>query len=98
MKTKPSLLLVAALALGFGPMASAAIETYTIQPAHSSVNFSVKRFFTRIPGAFAIFSGTITVDRDNLENSSTDAAIEVGSVDTNDEKRDAHLLNKDFFL
>ena len=84
--------------LALGTAASAAVETYKIQPAHSSVNFTVKRFFTKIPGAFATFSGTITVDRDNLENSSTEATIQVGSVDTNDDKRDAHLQTQDFFL
>jgi polyisoprenoid-binding protein YceI len=84
--------------LALGATAHAAVETYQIQPAHSSVNFSVKRFFTKIPGAFARFSGTITVDRENLENNATDATIEVGSVNTNDQKRDAHLQTADFFL
>jgi len=42
-------------------------------------------------------NGMITVDRDNLENSSVDVLIDVGSVDTANEKRDAHLKTPDFF-
>src|SRR4051794_23683700 len=91
MKLATKLSLAGALTLGAFLTASAAVETYQIQTAHSSVNFGVRRFFTKIPGAFTKFSGTITVDRDNLENSSTNATIEVGSVDTYDPKRDAHL-------
>jgi polyisoprenoid-binding protein YceI len=50
-----------------------------------------------VPGRFTQFSGTITVDRDNLENSSVEAVIEVGSVSTYNDKRDAHLKTPDFF-
>ena len=77
--------------------ASAAVETYAIDPVHSSVAFSVRHFLTRVPGHFAKFTGTITVDRDNLENSSVVAAIDVGSVSTDNEKRDDHLKSPDFF-
>jgi polyisoprenoid-binding protein YceI len=37
------------------------------------------------------------VDRENLEKSSVDAVIEVGSVTTANEKRDNHLKSPDFF-
>jgi polyisoprenoid-binding protein YceI len=86
-----------ALASGFAPAASAAVETYTIDPVHSSVGFSVRHFLTKVPGRFTQFSGTITVDRDNLENSSVNATIDVGSVSTYNDKRDAHLRSPDFF-
>lgn len=78
--------------------ASAAVETYAIDHAHSSVGFTVRHFFTKVPGSFSKFSGTIKVDRDNLENSSVEATIEVKSVNTNDAKRDGHLQNDDFFV
>ena len=65
----------------------AEVETYAIDNAHSGINFKIRHFFTRIPGNFAEFKGTITVDRDNMENSSTEAVITIASVDTNNEKR-----------
>jgi polyisoprenoid-binding protein YceI len=97
MKLTTKFLALAALAAGISNMASAAVETYTIDPVHSSVGFSVRHFLTKVPGLFTKFSGTITVDRDNLENSSVTATIDVGSVSTNNEKRDNHLKSPDFF-
>jgi polyisoprenoid-binding protein YceI len=77
--------------------ASAAVETYNIDPVHSSVGFTVRHIVSHVPGQFTKFSGAVVVDRDNLENSSVQAVIEVGSVSTNNEKRNAHLLSADFF-
>ena len=90
-------LLSAALALGLASAASAAVETYAIDPVHSSVAFSIRHFFSKVPGSFTKFSGTITVDRANLANSSVDATIEVGSVNTASEARDKDLRSDRFF-
>jgi polyisoprenoid-binding protein YceI len=97
MKNLSKTLALAALLLGLASAASAAVETYAIDPVHSSVGFSVRHFFTKVPGSFTQFSGTITVDRDNLENSSVAVTIDVGSVSTANEKRDNHLKSPDFF-
>jgi polyisoprenoid-binding protein YceI len=97
MKLTTKLLALAALAAGIANAASAAVETYNIDPVHSSVGFNVRHFLTKVPGIFTKFSGTITVDRENLENSSVEATIDVGSVSTNNDKRDAHLKTADFF-
>jgi len=90
-------LALAALAVAFVHTASAAVETYKIDPVHSSVGFSIRHFVSKVPGTFTKFSGTITVDRDNLEKSSVDATVEVTSVNTANEKRDEHLRAPDFF-
>jgi len=97
MKLTSKILALAAVAAGLVSAASAAVETYAIDPVHSSVGFSVRHILTKVPGSFTQFSGTITVDRDNLENSSVEAAIDVGSVSTRNDKRDAHLKSPDFF-
>jgi polyisoprenoid-binding protein YceI len=97
MKTLLKTLSLAAVAFGLSSAASAAVETYAIDPVHSSVAFTVRHFLTKVPGRFTQFSGTITVDRDNLENSSVNATIDVGSVDTDNEKRNGHLKSPDFF-
>ena len=97
MKLTRSLLLATAFALGRIATASAAVETYVIDSVHSSVGFSIRHFVSKVPGSFTKFSGAIVVDRDNLEHSSVEATIDVGSVSTANEKRDAHLKTPDFF-
>ena len=97
MKLTSKILALAAVAAGLVSAAPAAVETYTIDPVHSSVGFSVRHILTKVPGSFTQFSGAITVDRDNLENSSVEAVIDVGSVSTRNDKRDAHLKSPDFF-
>jgi polyisoprenoid-binding protein YceI len=85
-------LLVAAL-----QTAPAAVETYAIDPVHSSVGFTIRHFVSRVPGSFSKVTGTITVDRDNLEKSSVDVIVDVSSVSTHNDKRDNHLKSPDFF-
>jgi polyisoprenoid-binding protein YceI len=94
--TLRSLLLAAATAALVNP-AAAAVETYAIDPVHSSVGFQIRHFVSKVPGSFTKFNGTLTVDRDNLENSSAEATIDVGSVSTANERRDNHLRSPDFF-
>ena len=92
------ILLVIALALLAVPATRAASETYTIDSAHSSVGFTIRHFLTKIPGSFAQFEGTITIDRETPANNTVHATIAVSSIHTNESKRDAHLQNEDFFL
>jgi polyisoprenoid-binding protein YceI len=97
MKLPSRLLALAALATTLACAASAAVETYQIDPVHSSVGFKVRHFVSRVPGTFTKFSGTIMVDRDHMENSSVEATIDVGSVNTSNDQRNGHLKSPDFF-
>jgi polyisoprenoid-binding protein YceI len=97
MKYFSRLAFIVSLALGLATITQAAVETYKIDPVHSSVGFSIRHFFSNVPGVFTKFSGVIIVDRDHLENSSVTATIDVPSVDTRTEKRDNHLRSPDFF-
>lgn len=97
MKLAPKLLFVAALALGFTAGSRAAVETYVADPAHTSVNFSIRHFFSDVPGHFNKFDIVLHVDRDNLENSSAEATIYIASVSTSTAQRDAHLQKPEFF-
>jgi polyisoprenoid-binding protein YceI len=72
-------------------------EVYEIDPVHSTVVFKVRHFFTEVPGRFNEFSGTITVDPENLEGLSTETTIKAASIDTDNEDRDKHLRSADFF-
>ena len=53
---------------------------------------------SKVPGSFGKFDATLVFDKENPSASSAEATISVGSVNTNDAKRDAHLQKEDFFL
>ena len=79
--------------------AALAADTYKVDPAHSSVNFSIDHMVVNtVHGRFRQFEGTITVDPDN-NNALTAASgtIQAKSIDTDIEKRDNHLRSPDFF-
>lgn len=77
--------------------ASSGVELYQIDRTHSSVKFSIRHFVAKTTGSFGQFSGTLKIDRDDLTQSSIEAQIEIPSVDTDSEKRDAHLQEDDYF-
>lgn len=74
-----------------------AVGTWTLDPSHSSLEFSVRHLgLSKVRGRFGTFSGEVTVAEDPA-HSRVDVAIEVQSVDTRDAKRDEHLRTNDFF-
>lgn len=65
--------------------------------SHSSVNFHVRHLMvSKVHGRFALWGGTLELDNDDITRSRVDVTIDAGSVDTKDEKRDAHLRSPDF--
>ncbi len=72
-------------------------ETYKLDPVHSSISFKVRHFFSYVTGNFTKFTGTISVDPDHPEKSTVTAMLEASSIDTKNEKRDAHLHGDEFF-
>ena len=97
MKKIKHLLLASVIGFGLLASANAAVETYTIDPVHSSAGFTLRHMVSRFTGSFTKVTGTITVDRDNMEKSSVVASVDVGSVNTANEKRNDHLKSPDFF-
>ena len=76
----------------------AATEKYIVDATHSAALFQVRHFgVSFVSGRFTDISGTIGVDRENLENSSVEIVIRTASVNTDHEERDSHLRNADFF-
>ncbi|MFT4156877.1 MAG: YceI family protein [Microbacterium sp.] len=71
--------------------------TWTLDPAHSEVSFSVRHMMiSTVRGTFGVKSATITAAESLLETTIT-ASVDVASIDTKDEGRDAHLRSADFF-
>jgi|SRR5579884_3712515 len=73
-------------------------KTWQIDPAHSSAEFIVRHMMiTNVRGGFGKISGIVVWDPDNPAATSIDATIDVSSIHTRDEQRDAHLRSADFF-
>lgn len=78
--------------------APAGLATYTIDPVHSEVGFSVRHLVvSNAKGRFGTFSGELTFDPQNIAGGSVSVTIDADSVDTRDAKRDEHLRSNDFF-
>jgi len=75
-----------------------AADTYVIDPAHTSFGFTVKHMMiSNVPGEFDKFDGTVIYSPTDLANSKADVTIDVNSINTRIDKRDAHLKSPDFF-
>ena len=71
---------------------------WEIDAAHSEALFAVKHMmFANVRGHFNVLSGHLHIDEQHPENSWVDAQVDASSIDTRDEKRDAHLRSPDFF-
>ena len=78
------------------PSITFAADTYKVDPAHTSVTFSVRHLgINSVKGRFKEFDGALVLDGDALKEAS--GTIQVKSVDTGVEKRDDHLRTSDFF-
>jgi polyisoprenoid-binding protein YceI len=70
--------------------------TWSIDPVHSSISFSVRHLMvSKVRGTFGTFTGAITIAEDGIPSVTAD--IDVSSVTTGNDQRDAHLKSADFF-
>lgn len=77
--------------------AAATAYVYTEDDAHSEVSFRVRHIVTRVRGDFRDFDVRVVRDDENPAASSVEFTARVASIDTENEKRDAHLRSPDFF-
>ena len=75
-----------------------AVETLNIDPAHSSVAFTVRHMMiSNVPGRFGSVSGTVNYDPSDLTKSSIDVVVKTDSISTDNENRDRDLRGPNFF-
>ena len=78
--------------------AAASTSTWNLDAAHSQASFTVKHMMVaNVRGEFRKLEGVLTLDDKDLTKSNVDVTIDAASIDTRDEKRDAHLKSPDFF-
>jgi polyisoprenoid-binding protein YceI len=73
------------------------VGTWDIDATHSTVGFSVRHMMvSKVRGYFRDFSGEIVTAEDPTQSTVT-ASVDLGSIDTRQEQRDAHVRSADFF-
>src|SRR5919112_5272316 len=73
------------------------VGTWDIDASHSTVGFSVRHMMvSKVRGYFTKFAGEIVTAEDPAQSTVT-ATIDMDSIDTRQEQRDAHIRSADFF-
>ena len=87
-----------ALLLTVAVPATSWATTWDIDGSHTTVSFKVRHMMvTDVRGEFGKVEGKVDINDKDLSKSNVDVTIDVGSVNTRDEKRDGHLKSPDFF-
>ncbi|MFI9051200.1 YceI family protein [Streptomyces sp. NPDC053427] len=90
--TAPAAVLVA------DPALAALTGDYTIDPAHSSIGFTVRHaMVTNVRGSFAEHEGVLHLDGTDPARSTATIDLKTASIDTGIADRDGHLRSADFF-
>ena len=76
----------------------AAASTWEVDPAHSVSSFTVRHMMvSNVRGDFGKTTGTVVEDDKDITKSVIDLTVDATTVNTRQEKRDAHLKSPDFF-
>ena len=71
---------------------------WNIDPAHSSVEFSIRHLeIADIRGQFPDVSGSLEFTGENVEDAKLNVTLDVRSINTNNKMRDEHIQAADYF-
>ena len=71
---------------------------WNLDKAHSSIGFSIKHMvISEVTGNFKDFDISFSSTKSDFTDAAVDATINVASINTDNDKRDAHLRTDDFF-
>ncbi|MFI5773904.1 YceI family protein [Streptomyces sp. NPDC051658] len=88
----------ATIAPAVDPALAALTGDYAIDPAHSSIGFTVRHaMVTNVRGTFGEHEGSLKLDGTDPANSTASIDVKIASVDTGISDRDGHLVGGDFF-
>lgn len=74
------------------------VPRWAIDPAHTSLTFRVRHMMiTNVRGEFGKLQGEALFDPERPERASVKVEVDVASINTNEDQRDAHLRSADFF-
>jgi len=69
---------------------------WVMDPSNSNVTFSVRHLISKVKGSFGEFKGEADVLED-ISASTVYGVVDVSTINTEDEERDAHLRSPEFF-
>jgi polyisoprenoid-binding protein YceI len=79
-------------------MAGAEMAQWNLDPDHSIIEFRVSHMVvSKTAGRFMRYTGVVEMDAEAHQFKTIEATIDTASINTNHEKRDAHLRAADFF-
>lgn len=71
--------------------------TWQVDKSHTHINFVARHMMiSKVRGEFTDYDIDIDFDENNLTDTTVEVAIKAASINTRDEKRDAHLRSPDF--
>jgi polyisoprenoid-binding protein YceI len=74
------------------------ITTWNVDPMHAELGFAVRHLMlSTVRGRFGAVTGAVQVNETDPSKSKIDVTVDINSVDTRQEGRDAHLRSADFF-
>lgn len=74
------------------------VQGQSVKTTDSKVEFSVSSMgFKTVKGTFSGMKGDVAINTNDLSVSNIEVCIDANTVNTDSEKRDAHLKNEDFF-
>ncbi len=75
-----------------------ATTKWVLDPTHSEIQFKVKHLMiSKVTGQFHKFDAAVTTEGEDFTTAKIKFSAEIDSISTNNEQRDAHLKNGDFF-
>ena len=76
----------------------ATLTKWVLDPMHSEVQFKVKHLvISTVTGSFKSFEGELETENDDFSGANISFALDVNSIDTNQDQRDGHLKSAEFF-
>ena len=73
-------------------------QTWALDPTHSELQFKIKHLMiSTVSGQFNQFKAAVQTENDDFAKAKVHFEALVDSISTNNEQRDAHLKNGDFF-
>jgi polyisoprenoid-binding protein YceI len=73
-------------------------RVWSLDKAHAKLGFSITHLMVSdVEGGFKTFDATVTSSKEDFSDAVTEMTADVASINTDNEKRDAHLKSVDFF-
>jgi polyisoprenoid-binding protein YceI len=70
--------------------------TWTLDPSHTEIGFTVRHLMSKVRGKFETFEGTVTTG-DDISAARVEASVDLSSINTGTAARDDDLRSANFF-